>query len=645
MESPSLFGPEDGGGVDGGVENVAGGEETAVVSGTGTEVTEPSENLFGEEDEVMSAGEEQEQKQDGVSEPKKESEPEPEQEQKQQQQEPVLEHDQEQKQDQEPLLDQQPVREEPQREEEDEEEEPSGNVDKSMLRQESQENGVVKNEPREETLAVPQSHEIVIPNYARWFNLLKIHSIERQSLPEFFTNRIASKTPQVYVKYRNFMVNTYRLNPNEYFSVTAARRNVCGDAAAIFRVHKFLMKWGLINYQVDAKLLPKNVEPPFTGEFSTRHDAPRGLFPFESYKPSVQLPDMAKLKKMMDTNDDNSALHKYLKERKRKMSTQMDSETPNEQVKDEEKVEFGEDQESSKNPVKRVKILEDVDDQWSREDLQKLLTGLQEHGSDWYKIAKSIDTKTPEQCILKFLQLPIEDRFLQQDGQGKGSGPLKYAPHLPFSKSENPVMSTVAFLVGLVDPKVVQKMTNRAITAMEDLEKEKAESSNTDELKESSEIALSSIGVRSHVFATSEERQLNAIANELVEVQLAKSELKLKYLSKIEKALELEKKTLQRQQEDTLVQRLALSRHSHNVYQKLQESLSFIENKEKLASQLSEVKKLLDNPPKLSIGASFGLADDVAASPSSTQNANAKSEDDVKPVSIEAPQFYRYWSA
>ncbi|QLL30383.1 hypothetical protein HG536_0A02000 [Torulaspora globosa] len=605
MESPGLFGPEDAGGGGEAAESIekAAANDNVEKSGGADSETETNENLFGEEDEAMSEGEEkvaqQEEAEEGL-----------------------------------------------QKEEEDgDEEEPSANVDKSMLRQESQESGAVKNESQEQSelkeLTVPQSHEIVIPNYARWFDLRKIHSIERQSLPEFFTNRIASKTPQVYVRYRNFMVNSYRLNPNEYFSVTAARRNVCGDAAAIFRVHKFLMKWGLINYQVDAKLLPKNVEPPFTGEFSTRHDAPRGLFPFESYKPSVQLPDMAKLKKMMDTNDENSALHKYLETRKRKMSNQIDSEAPEDKVKDEEKTEIEEDQASSTNPVKKAKILENVDDQWSREELQKLLKGLQEHGSDWYKVAKSIDTKTPEQCILKFLQLPIEDRFLHSPG--KDSGPLKYAPHLPFSKSDNPVMSTVAFLVGLVDPRVVRQMTGRAITAMEDIDKE--ENKDSDELKEASEIALSSLGARSHVFATNEERQINAIASELVEVQLAKAELKLKFLTKIERALELERKSLQRQQEDTLIQRLALSKHSHLVYQKLQESLEIIDDKDKLASHLAEIKQLLDCPPKLSIGAAFGLSQDGSTSPSSTQRLNAKSEDEVKPVSIEAPQFYRYWSA
>ncbi len=46
------------------------------------------------------------------------------------------------------------------------------------------------------------------------------------------------------------MINTYRLNPNEYLTVTSCRRNLCGDVGGIMRVHAFLEQWGLINYQV-----------------------------------------------------------------------------------------------------------------------------------------------------------------------------------------------------------------------------------------------------------------------------------------------------------------------------------------------------------------------------------------------------------
>jgi hypothetical protein len=48
------------------------------------------------------------------------------------------------------------------------------------------------------------------------------------------------------------MMNTYRLNPSEYLTVTACRRNLAGDVGAIMRVHAFLEQWGLINYQVSS---------------------------------------------------------------------------------------------------------------------------------------------------------------------------------------------------------------------------------------------------------------------------------------------------------------------------------------------------------------------------------------------------------
>lgn len=97
---------------------------------------------------------------------------------------------------------------------------------------------------------INQTHQIILPSYSTWFDMHQIHPIEVKSLPEFFNNRNRSKTPAVYKDYRDFMINTYRLNPIEYLTVTACRRNLAGDVCAIMRVHAFLEQWGLINYQV-----------------------------------------------------------------------------------------------------------------------------------------------------------------------------------------------------------------------------------------------------------------------------------------------------------------------------------------------------------------------------------------------------------
>lgn len=97
---------------------------------------------------------------------------------------------------------------------------------------------------------VEQTYSVVVPSYSTWFDMNKIKDIEKKSLPEFFNNRNRSKTPLVYKDYRDFMINTYRLNPTEYLTVTACRRNLAGDVCSIMRVHAFLEQWGLINYQV-----------------------------------------------------------------------------------------------------------------------------------------------------------------------------------------------------------------------------------------------------------------------------------------------------------------------------------------------------------------------------------------------------------
>ena len=68
-----------------------------------------------------------------------------------------------------------------------------------------------------------------------------------------------------------------RLNPTEYLTSTACRRNLAGDVCAIMRSHAFLEQWGLINYQVDADARPTPMGPPPTSHFHVLADTPSGL--------------------------------------------------------------------------------------------------------------------------------------------------------------------------------------------------------------------------------------------------------------------------------------------------------------------------------------------------------------------------------
>ena len=84
--------------------------------------------------------------------------------------------------------------------------------------------------------------------------------------------------------------------------------------------------------------------------------------------------------------------------------------------------------------------------------------GLDMYKDDWNKVAQHVSTRTQYECIVHFLRLPIQDPYLEE----ANLGPLAYQP-VPFSKSGNPVMSTVAFLASVVDPRVAAAASKAAL--------------------------------------------------------------------------------------------------------------------------------------------------------------------------------------
>lgn len=283
---------------------------------------------------------------------------------------------------------------------------------------------------------VPQKHTIVIPSYSSWFSMTRISDVEHKSLPEFFTGRNRSKTPQVYVKYRNFMVNAYRMNPDEYLTVTACRRNLVGDASTIMRVHHFLDEWGLINYQVDIESRPASVAPPFTGHWKVKYDTPRGLFPFQVYE-GVNDPGMQPVKPG---------------EQYAPGSSHFQTSDPGKVPQASAQRPLPEDPELAKGkPVPAAD-----GDGWTREDLRDLLAAIEKYPHNWDAVAKVLGRNKLD-VVRKFVQQATEDRFAEQD-----VGPLRYnANHIPFSRAENPVLSVLAFLTSTLDNELVEAALGR----------------------------------------------------------------------------------------------------------------------------------------------------------------------------------------
>ena len=109
---------------------------------------------------------------------------------------------------------------------------------------------------------------------------------------------------------------------------------------------------------------------------------------------------------------------------------------------------------------------------------------------DWNKVCEHVGTRTQDECILKFLQLPIEDPYLE--GNGSAVGALAY-PTIPFSQSGNPVMSTVAFLASVVDPRVASAA---AKAALEEFSKMHEDTNKNQEQTTESEIKEEKLDVQ-----------------------------------------------------------------------------------------------------------------------------------------------------
>ncbi|EDW41975.1 GM25739 [Drosophila sechellia] len=306
-----------------------------------------------------------------------------------------------------------------------------------------------------------QTHHIIVPSYSAWFDYNSIHVIEKRAMPEFFNSKNKSKTPEIYMAYRNFMIDTYRLNPTEYLTSTACRRNLAGDVCAIMRVHAFLEQWGLINYQIDADVRPTPMGPPPTSHFHILSDTPSGLQSINPQK--TQQPSAAKTLLDLDKKPlgkdgglelgDKSGLTSIKTEALENGAAGGLSSGVSQ---------FGLklDQYAKKPAAMRNRTAASMAREWTDQETLLLLEGLEMHKDDWNKVCEHVGSRTQDECILHFLRLPIEDPYLEDDGGFLG--PLACQP-IPFSKSGNPIMSTVAFLASVVDPRVAAAAAKAAM--------------------------------------------------------------------------------------------------------------------------------------------------------------------------------------
>lgn len=297
---------------------------------------------------------------------------------------------------------------------------------------------------------------VFLPKFSSWFNLNEIHDIEKRSLPEFFSRSCPSKTPTTYKEIRNFIVMKWRASPKHHLSSSCVRRCIAGDACSIFRLHAFLNHWRLINYmsQTDAHPSQYCIRPPPV--LPAMMDYP-SILNNETKIPACFVLDdgsIAKIQnhKIINTSTEivsvpGSRLNLTAGTKFRTVDSR-NSAGPRSQRKPVEyhcdscgtdcsdlrfhcttkadmdlcatcyqNGRYATDLEHS-DFIEMVSVTtsgpndEENGNIWTENESMLLLDALEMYGDDWHLVADHVGSKSMTQCVMHFLQLPVEDSFL-----------------------------------------------------------------------------------------------------------------------------------------------------------------------------------------------------------------------------------------
>jgi SWI/SNF related-matrix-associated actin-dependent regulator of chromatin subfamily C len=231
---------------------------------------------------------------------------------------------------------------------------------------------------------------------------------------------------------------------------------------------------------------------------------------------------------------------------------------------------------------------------WTDEETLLLLEGIEMFDDDWSKIEEHVGTRSAQQCIRRFLELPIEDPYLNSEAS---MGPLRFG-RIPFEQADNPVMSVVAFLAGVVGPGIAAEAAKTALheltdgknaggetkdEAMDGVESDKSKAKDGEEDKmdedkadaptatngastsegssssdkkpsktvphsqvvRAANLALKASSKAAQTLADAEEVQIKSSLASLIKLTLSKLELKMSQFEELEDILEEERRSLE----------------------------------------------------------------------------------------------------
>lgn len=311
----------------------------------------------------------------------------------------------------------------------------------------------------------------------------------------------------------------------------------------------------------------------------------------------------------------------------------------------------------------------DRDAPWSDSETLLLLEGLENFDDNWQQIADHVGTRTREECVMKFLQLEIEDKYLDDSSEGGLPTMRALNGREPISQLENPVLSVVSFLAQMAEPAVaaaaagrsveevrrelqnqINKSTGGQTSTSEDKDKGKTKESESVKPEDSMDIdsaqdpessvvvrgsaaeqpqppslatiALATGASRATVLASHEEREMTRLVSAAVNTTLQKFEAKLSQFTEMEEIVEAERRDLEQARQQLFLDRMAFKKRVKEVQDSLQAA--------SLKSPGEEADAMASEAATAGVGNQFGF-----------QPPNADPRTGVQPLSSETGADYK----
>ncbi|KAK8562942.1 hypothetical protein V6N12_011006 [Hibiscus sabdariffa] len=284
-----------------------------------------------------------------------------------------------------------------------------------------------------EALRSRDSNAHVVPNHCGWFSWTEVHHVEESLLPSFFNGKSPLRTPDVYLEIRNRIMKKFHANPSKQIKLKDLSDIEVGDLDARQEVLEFLDYWGLINFHPfppgDSAVVSAS------GDGAAKKDSLlEKLFHFEaieSWPPIVPKPNLSTPSASSGFLPESGVFDDLMRpegpsvdyhcnscstdcSRKRyHCQKQADFDLCTDCFNNGK---FGSGMSSSD-----FILMEPADapglsgGNWTDQETLLLLEGIELYKENWNEIAEHVATKTKAQCILHFVQMPIEDAFSNCD--------------------------------------------------------------------------------------------------------------------------------------------------------------------------------------------------------------------------------------